>query len=54
MNQAARIELAGKLGHLFSSSELSELLPKDVAQDAGSFELKGIEGEQRLYKLVSD
>jgi class 3 adenylate cyclase len=53
VNLAARIESAGEPGHVFLSSELSELLPKDVAQDAGSFELKGIEGERRLYKLVS-
>ena len=53
VNLAARIESAGEPGHVFLSSELSELLPKDVARDAGSFELKGIEGERRLYKLVT-
>ena len=53
VNLAARIESAGEPGHVFLSSELSALLPKDVATDAGSFELKGIERERRLYKLVT-
>ena len=52
VNLAARIESAGEPGHVFVSKVLSELLPT-ITEDAGSFELKGIDGEQRLYKLVS-
>ena len=53
VNLAARIESAREAGHVFLSSDLSKLLPKDVATNAGSFELKAIEGFPRLYKLVT-
>tara|TARA_B100001964_G_C13970131_1_gene481543 strand:+ start:545 stop:676 length:132 start_codon:yes stop_codon:yes gene_type:complete len=38
---------------LFISGALCDLLPHELAEEASSFELKGIEGERRLYKLVS-
>ena len=51
VNLAARIESAGEAGHVYLSSELRELLPKESTTEAGTFGLKGIEGTRTLYKL---
>jgi signal transduction histidine kinase/class 3 adenylate cyclase/two-component SAPR family response regulator len=53
VNMASRIEAACEPGEVLVSGQLCDLLPPTMATDAGSFELKGIDGEQRLYKLVS-
>ena len=52
VNMASRIEAACKPGEVLVSGQLCDLLPPTLTEDAGSFELKGIDGEQRLYKLV--
>ena len=53
VNMASRIESACEPGEVFISGQLCDLLPADMADEAGSFELKGIDGERRLYKLVT-
>ena len=52
VNMASRIEGACPPGEVLISGELCDLLPEDLAEDAGSFQLKGIDGERRLYRLV--
>jgi class 3 adenylate cyclase len=53
VNMANRIEAVCEPGEIFVSGQLCDLLPEDQAEEAGSFELKGMRGKQRLYKLVS-
>ena len=53
VNLASRIETACKPGSIYISQEVRELLQEDPPTDlAGEFELKGIEGQQQLFKLV--
>ena len=52
VNLAARIESASEAGHVYLSSELQKLLPQERTGEAGTFELKGIDGKTTLYKLV--
>ncbi len=52
VNMASRIEAVCEPGHVFISGELCDLLPEEQATEAGAFELKGIDGERRLYRLV--
>jgi len=51
VNLASRIETACEVGQVYVSQSIHELLP-DESEEAGQFELKGIEGKTSLYKLV--
>jgi signal transduction histidine kinase/class 3 adenylate cyclase/two-component SAPR family response regulator len=51
VNLAARIESAAYPGEVFVSHELGLHLESSSVKDVGSFELKGIDGAVRLYKL---
>ena len=53
VNMASRIEGVCEPGDVLISGELCDLLPEEMAEEAGSFQLKGIDGERRLYKLVT-
>ncbi len=53
VNIASRIEAVCEPGEVFISGELCDLLPEEMAEKAGKFELKGVVGEQNLYRLVS-
>lgn len=52
VNLAARIESAAEPGSVFLSTALRSLLAEDRATDAGIYKLKGIEEQQRLYRLL--
>lgn len=51
VNLAARIESAGEPGRVFVSETLQAHLESSAVEDAGQFELKGIEGKTTLYRL---
>ena len=52
VNIASRIESVCSAGDVFISGELCDLLPEDMTEKAGRFELKGIGVEQNLYKVI--
>ena len=49
---AARIESAAEAGRVYVSESVAALLDTDRREPAGSFDLKGIEGSQVLYRLT--
>jgi len=53
VNLAARIESVCESGDVYVSGELCDYLPESMSEQAGIFELKGISGETRLYRLLS-
>jgi len=52
VNLASRIEGACAPGNVFISGEVSDYLPEEMFEDAGDFNLKGVQGETSLYKLM--
>ena len=52
VNLAARIESAGEPGRVYVSQAMQALLEPGQTEEAGEFELKGIQGASRLYRLV--
>ena len=54
VNFAARIESASEAGAVYVSESVAALLAEQRREPAGSFDLKGIEGNQTLYRLVED
>ncbi len=52
VNIASRIESVCSAGDVFISGELCDLLPEEMTEKAGRFELKGIGVEQNLYKVI--
>ena len=52
VNFAARIETAAEPGQVFVSEATSKLMDERATVRVGAFELKGIEGEATLYRLV--
>ncbi len=52
VNLASRIEGASPEGGVLVSGEVYDFLPEQMAEDAGAFELKGIEGAVRCFRLV--
>jgi adenylate cyclase len=52
VNLASRIEGACPEGGVLASGEVYDFLPEQMAEDAGAFELKGIEGAVRCFRLV--
>ena len=52
VNFAARIESAAEAGRVYVSESVAALLDNDRRESAGSFDLKGIEGSQVLYRLT--
>ena len=54
VNFAARIESASEAGRVYVSESVAALLDDDRREPAGSFDLKGIEGAQILYRLTND
>jgi len=52
VNIASRIESACEPGEVFISGELCDFLPEEMTEMAGMFELKGLTGEQYLYRLI--
>ena len=51
VNLASRIESVSKPGTVFLSQELADLLDASAIEEAGSFDLKGIDGITKLYQL---
>jgi adenylate cyclase len=51
VNLASRIEAAAPEGGVLASGEVYDFLPEEMAEDAGSFELKGVEGPVRCFRL---
>ena len=54
VNFAARIESASEAGSVFVSEQVATLLEEDRIEEVGAFDLKGIDGEQTLYRVVDD
>ena len=52
VNIASRIESACEPGEVFISGELCDFLPEEMTEMAGMYELKGLTGEQYLYRLI--
>ena len=52
VNLASRIEGACPEGGVLASGEVYDFLPEQMAEDAGAFELKGVEGVVRCFRLV--
>ena len=52
VNFAARIETASEAGEVFVSEPTAKLMDDDATVEVGAFELKGIEGEATLYRVV--
>ena len=50
VNMASRIESVCVPGQVFVSG--CDFLPEDAAEEAGEFDLKGIEGKATLYRVV--
>ena len=53
VNLASRIEAVCEPGTVMISGEVCDYLEEKQTEDAGSFELKGIEGKHNLYRLMS-
>jgi len=53
VNLASRIESACSPGDVFVSETVHALLPNDRTTEAGTFQLKGIEGDQPLFSLLN-
>ena len=49
----ARIEAACDPGHVFVSETAAKLMDEGDTEEAGVFELKGIEGRATLYRVLS-
>ena len=54
VNFAARIESASEAGAVYVSESVAALLAERRREPAGSFDLKGIDGSQTLYRLVGE
>jgi signal transduction histidine kinase/DNA-binding response OmpR family regulator len=52
VNLASRIEGQCPPGSVLVSGEVCDFLPEAMAEDAGTFQLKGIEGVVRCFRLV--
>jgi adenylate cyclase len=52
VNLASRIEGAATPGGVLVSGEVYDFLPEQMAEDAGAFELKGIDGAVQCFRLV--
>ena len=52
VNIASRIECAGQPGDVLVSKTVSDFLARGQCAAAGSFELKGVTGEQPLYRVL--
>jgi signal transduction histidine kinase/class 3 adenylate cyclase len=52
VNLASRIQTACPEGGVLASGEVYDFLPEQMAEDAGAFELKGIDGKVRCFRLV--
>ena len=53
VNKASRIEGRCQPGQVFISAELYDFLDEEMAEKIGSYNLRGIEGDHNLYKLVA-
>ena len=52
VNMTARIEAACDPGHVFVSETAAKLMDEGDTEEAGVFELKGIEGRATLYRVL--
>lgn len=53
VNLAARIESACEPRHVYVSETVAEGLSRASTEAAGEYDLKGVDGMQRLYRVVS-
>ena len=51
VNLASRIETACEPGEIYMSGEICDFLGENEFEEAGSFTLKGLDGNTYLYKL---
>ena len=54
VNLASRVESACEPGEVFITPEVVDYLPEDVCEERGAFELKGVEGTTRLYRVLPE
>ena len=54
VNLAARIESSCEPGEVFISEEVRRVWGNANAVEAGNFQLKGVEGAQRLYRVLNE